>query len=154
MAEKKNPDFTESVEKLCNPIQVKDLLDQLHLEEKTKADLEIQLREQSAELVDGIAKMGVVIADTQKQIKEAIEQFGSYQNVETGEYGVKVRRISKSYDAKEFADFFPNYTPAVVIQTINVKALEGLIKGGLIKEDELRNCGVLREDTTYAFIIR
>ena len=151
--EKKNPDYTETAEKLCNPIQVKDLLDQLHLEEQTKTDLEKQLKEQCADIVDGIAKMSVVIADTQKQIKEAIEAHGSYQDTEVGVYAVKYRRTSITYDAEKFSEYFPKYVP-IVLSTINVDELEKLIKGGSITIEELHNCDVIKEDFKYAFYIR
>jgi len=154
MAEKKNPDYTESAENLVNPIQVKDLLDQLHLEEQTKADLELQLREQSTELVDGIAKMGAVIANTQKQIKEAIETYGSFQDQNQGFYAVKYRRVSISYDATNFIEFFPNFVPVVIKSAVNEAALEGLIKGNLIKIEELKNCDIIKEEIKFAFFIR
>lgn len=154
MTEKRNPDYTESAEKLVNPIEVKDLLDQLHLEEQTKADLEQQLREHSAEIVDAITKMGQVIAVTQKQIKEAVEEHGSYQDTDAGVYGVKYRRTSISYDAEKFIVSFPNFVPVVIKSSVNEPALDGLIKGKLIAIEELKNCDVIKEDFKYAFYIR
>jgi len=135
--QRKNIDYTNSAENLCNPGEVMDLLVQLHAEEAIKVALEGQLKERCNELVDGITKSEEVIAQIQKKIKEAIDQFGSYQNIESGEYAVKYRRMSKSYHVEPFKLQYPKYVPAVVEETINIKALEGLVKGGLIKQDEL-----------------
>jgi len=152
--EKKVADYSKSAENLVNPSEVKELLNQLHQKEKDKEEFEVELKEQCADLVLSIADTGQAITELQKQIKEAVEQFGSYQDLEAGDYAVKYRRVSKSYDAEEFAQFFDKFAPAVIIQTVNEKALEGLIKGGLITEQELKNTGVLKEDTKYAYVIR
>lgn len=154
MAEKKNPDYAESAENLVNPVEVKDLLDQLHLEEQAMEDLKKQLEEQSSELCKAIVEMGAVIADTQKQIKQAIEAYGSYQDTDAGVYAVKYRRGYISYDVQQFIEFFPDFVPVVVKSVVNEDALEGLIKGGLIKIEELRNVDVIKEEFKYAFYIR
>ena len=154
--EKKKADYTNSAENLCNPGEVMDLLVKLHSEESIKATFEDKLKEQCAELVDGIAKSLEVIAQIQKQIKEAVDQFGSYQDLETGEYAVKYRRMSKSYHVEPFLVKYSKYATAVVEQAINVKALEGLIKGGLLNEEDLKHpdIGVITETPTYAYYIR
>ena len=154
MTEKKATDYTNSAENLCNPLTVGNLLNELHLEEGYKATLEDKLKERCAKLVNGIAERGATIAELQKQIREAIETHGSYQDIPRGHYAVKYRRISKTYNAEKFAGFFEKFVPAVIIQVVNEAALEGLIKGGLIKEEELENCDVIQKETKYAFIIR
>jgi len=152
--QKKNTDYTNSAENLCNPGEVMDLLVQFHAEQAIKATLEGKLREQCSELVDGIAKSEEVISQIQKQIKEAIDQFGSYQDLESGEYAVKYRRMSKSYDVGAFKRNYPDFVPAVVTETLNVKAIEGLIKGKLLSEEALKLNKILSESPTYAFYIR
>jgi len=157
---KNAPDYTNSAENLCNPAEVMDLLAKLHAEETTKATLEGKVKKQCAELVDSIARSGEVITQIIEQIRGAVDAYGSYQDIETGEYAVKYRRITKTYHVEPFKERFPKYVNAVVEEAINIKALEGLVKGGLIKEDELLKPlmvdgqPVITETPQYAYFIR
>ena len=150
----KNPDYSQSCENLCSPGEVMDLLVQLHAEEANKATLEDQLKEQCAELVDGIAKSAKGIAQIQVQIKEAIDQFGSYQDIEAGLYAVKYRRMSKSYHPEPLKEKFPKFATLCIQEAVDIKALEGQIKGGLVTLEQLKEAGVLTETPTYAYYIR
>jgi len=152
--EAKKPDYSNSAEKLINPPEVKALLDKLHNEQGVMTSLEAELQVHCAEIVEAIAKSGVTITELQKQIKAAVETHGSYQNVEAGEYAVKYRRMSKSYHVEPFKKIYEKYAPAVIEETINVKALEGLVKGGLISEENLKANGTITETPTFAFFIR
>lgn len=151
MPEKKNPDYTESAENLCNPPEIGLKLAELHavqsLEKEHVATLE---KNETYKLLKATERRETELT---AQIKEMIDAQGSFQDMGLGLYAVKYRRISKVYDAEIFAEVFPKYVP-VVLSTVNVSALEGLIKGGLIKEEELRNSGVLKDDIKYAFVIK
>ena len=153
MAEKKKLDYSATAENLCNPGEVMDLLVKLHYEERQHELLNEQLRTANRTLYDQIDEKDKAIGKLRLQIREAIDQFGSYQDVESGEYAVKYRRTSKVYDAEKFAEFFPKYVPAV-LSTVNVDELKKLIKGGSISEEELKNCGVTQEEIKYAYYIR
>jgi len=152
MAEKKRADYSESAENLVNPPEVKELLDKLHQAQATIAELDSLLIEN--ETYKALKAETDLVSNVMGKIKEAIEAHGSYQDLEAGEYAVKYRRISKSYNAEKFAEFFPNYAPAVIIQVVNEAALEGLVKGKLITEEELKNTEVTQEKIGYAFYIR
>ena len=153
---KKAPDYTASAENLCNPPEVFELLNKLHEEQK---HLELQqelLRSQNEELCKQIATTSQIIAELEKDIKQAVETYGSFQDIDLKLYAVKYRRMSKSYDVGQFKRLFKyeKYVPAVVIETINEKALQGLIKGGLINEEELKRDEVITETPSFAFYIR
>jgi hypothetical protein len=92
--------------------------------------------------------------DLRLEVIAAIDEYGSYQDIENGWYAVKQRKESKSYIAESFVESFPKYIPAVIEQAINVKALEGLIKGKLITEDELKEKGVMQITENFAYIIK
>lgn len=151
---KKAPDYSESAENLVNPTEVYELLVRLHGEQASLDQQKAQLRAANENLVTQIEMTEGVISSLQGDIKQAIETYGSFQNTELGYYGVKYRRMIKSYHAEPFNVYFTKFASAVVEETINVKALEGLIKGKLIDETELKQRNVITEETQYAFVIR
>jgi len=148
---KKNPDYTNSAVNLCNPPQVKALLDKLH---KAQAELSYQKSTIPFAIRSAIEGAEKTINDTTAAIKGAIEQFGSYQDVEAGIYGVYNRRATKVYDALNFKTKYPDFAPAVIVESVNVDALKGLIKGGLVSEEDLKTRGVITESEAFAFYIR
>jgi len=155
MAEtKKAPDYTNSAENLCNPRGVKELLDNLHLEQKVLAGLEDELKGKNKELYEAVEESMKHIVDLQANIRAAVEALGSYQDIEAGDYAVKYRRMSKSYDVAAFKRNYPDFAPAVVTETLNIKALEGLVRGKLLTEEALKLNKILTEAPTYAFFIR
>ncbi len=88
------------------------------------------------------------------ELKNIIDSSGSWQDVENGYYAVKQRKESKSYLAEPFAKHFEKFAPMVIVPSVNTKALEGLIKGKLITEDELDNAGVIQRTESFAYIIK
>jgi len=152
--EKKAPDYSESAENLCNPSEVYELLVRLHGEQVSLEGQREKLRAENENLIAQIELTEQVIAGLQKDIREAIETYGSFQDTELGYYGIKYRRMIKSYHAEAFNTYFSKFASAVVEETINVKALEGLIKGKLIDETELKQRNVITEETQFAFVIR
>lgn len=155
MTEKK-PDYTESAEKLINPTEVVVLLDDLHFQQGVMADIEAKIKEKCADEVEAASRQGEVLAELQNRIRKAIDTFGSFQDIEAGVYGVKYRRMTKHYHVEPFKRRYEKYVPAVVEETINVKALEGLVKGGLLTEDDLKHpeIGVITETPSFAYYIR
>lgn len=151
MAEKKNPDYTNSAVKLCNPPQVKALLDKLH---KAQAELSYQKSTIPFAILEAIEGAEKTINDTTAAIKGAIEQFGSYQDVEAGIYGVYNRRITKQYHAEPFKTAYPKLAPGVIVESINVDTLKGMIKGGVLYEATLKDDKVITESEAFAFYIR
>lgn len=154
MAEtKKAPDYSQSAENLCNPPEVLDLLVKLHLRQLGKEILEAKLKETCPEIIEEIDTETKLIDETQKEIREAIEKYGSYQDVE-GNYAVKYRRMVKSYHVEPFKIAFPQHATSVIEEAINVKVLDGFIKGNIITEQDLKDKQVITETPQYAFYVR
>lgn len=152
MVEKTKPqDYTNSAVNLCNPEQVRQLLTELHARQKDLDEVKAQIPEEIA--VD-ICRLEERMADLQKMIREAIEKHGSYQDMENEHYALKYKRISKVYHTEPFKEHYPKFIPAVVVETINAKALDGIIKGGLIQKADLEMYRVITEDVGYAFVVR
>lgn len=148
----KPKDFTESAIHLVNPAEVKDLLDQKSTVEILLSNCEEQLKQLPVFVeLQGHQK---ALAELDKQIRQAIEEYGSYQDTLNERYGVKYARQSKVYHVEPFKANYPKYVSAVVVETINSQALEGLVKGKLIEEDDLKGTGALSYTVSHAFFIR
>ncbi len=148
-------DYSKSAVKLCNPPEVRDALALYLIKQKELEELNIQiealipqeLKTKKGELEEFVSKKR---ADVQTQV----DVLGSFQDLEHSHYAIKQRKISKSYDADNFKRYFPSFSPAVIIETIDKSKLEGLVKGNLISEEELRNKKVLSESESFAYIIK
>jgi len=151
-SEKKQPDYTSSAVKLCNPDEV-----------KMELNIYLQLQIDAAELQEKLeklpeyqewAELTAKAVQQKTRVKEAVEQFGSYQDIENGVYALMQTRHTKVYHAEPFLEHFSKYAPAVVEQNINVKTLDGMIKGKVLQESELMEYGVITETETFAFILK
>ena len=160
---KTNPDYTASAVNLTNPTSVSSLLAKLRLsEEGLNTTMEIVSRVleiHAPDLADQQREYETAIAQTMLELRSAIETDGSYQNIEGGIYGVKQRKAAKEYHAGPFEARYPQFTPAVIVKAVNVQALNGLIKGGLLTEDELKQSTALHnpiitEKESFAFVIK
>ena len=152
-----NNDYTASAVNLNNPLTVQEMLG-VYL--KTQAELEA-LQEEArkvipAELSAAIAAASELLAVQKKTVQLSIDNFGSYQDIDNGHYAVKQRKVSEEYHVEPFKKLYPQYIPAVIVETINVKALEGLIKGKLLDRDELKNAdiGIITENESFTYIIK
>lgn len=152
MTEKKNPDYSASAVNLCNPADIGRKLMELQDTQAKARTLDATL--QAMPEYQELKEQEKLAADIIAQVKGMVEVQGSYQDIESGFYAVKYQRISKSYLVEPFKVGFPKYATAVIEETVNAKALEGLVKGGLIPGDELKAKGVLVETPSYAFYIR
>ena len=151
-----NPDYTASAVGLGNHEPVIKILSEYH-EVALKVDaLTSQIDDflKDNPIYKELAEANIKLKDKKKAVIERIDQFGSYQDTEMGMYAVKQAKVSKSYLAEPFATHYEKYAPAVIEKSINVKALEGLIKGKLIKEEELEQAGVTIKDTKYTYIVK
>ena len=151
----KNIDYSASAVKMVNPPEIKVLLGEL---QKLKADMLI-LNEQAEKLIpqdlkDRMSICSKYISEKEAGVKLAIDIFGSYQDLEQGQYAVKQRKVSKSYNAEKFEAIYPQYSPAVIIKAVDTTKLNGLLKGGLINDWELKEKGVLKETESFAYIIK
>mgnify|MGYP001616783495 CR=1 FL=1 len=152
MVEKKNPDYSNSAVNLCNPPEIgRKLMDYQDCQAKVRTlEANLQAIPEFQDLQDCQKKL----AELNAQIRSMVDAQGSYQDIDNGFYAVKYVRKSKVYSVEPFKEHYPKYVPAVVVETINVKALEGLVKGGLIPEADLEMYKVFTTDISYAYVVR
>ncbi len=152
---KRNTDYSASVVNLCNPAKLAELLAHLYeaqgnandIKDRIDATIPPELLKASAQIQDTISALNA-------EIRAAIEKYGSYQDVINGAYALKQRRVSKTYNAQPFETNYPQFAPAVIIKAVDTTKLNGLVKGGLLTEEQLRQTGVLTETESFAYIIR
>ncbi len=151
---RKNTDYSQSAVMLTNPPQVMDLLTKYHRlgNEIEKIQLEIDdcIPRALVEKRDAIQQE---LSETNKTLRQAIDEFGSYQNLDYGEYAVKQKRESITYQAvltKKVLE--PKLAGLVIVESVDGKALDGLVKGGLVTALQARECGEVKE--TFAYIIK
>lgn len=150
--QKRNPDYTSSAVNLCNPPEIERLLIDCHSTQTQIDDLDATLKvypeyEQMVELQQKLA-------GHRKAIEQAIEEYGSYQEIELGWYGLKQKAVTIKYEVGDFENAYPEYARAVIIKAIDAKKLDGLIKGGLLFMENLEAIGVIKKSESYRFIIR
>ena len=152
---KKNTDYSASAVNLCNPPEVKELLERLQVKqvslqaitEKIEACVPAELREGASSLNNDIGELKMLL-------QQCVDRQGSYQDIERGEYAVKQRRVSKNYNVEPFEKTYPQFAPAVIVKAIDTSKLNGLIKGGLLDEARLEADGVLVCTSSFAYIIK
>ncbi len=150
--EKRNPDYTASAVNLCNPPEIGLKLMELQDAQAKARTLDANL--QAMPEYQELKEQEKLATDITAQIRGMVEAQGSYQDIESGFYAVKYKRVSKSYNAERFKANYPKESPVVIMETVNIKALEGLIKGGLLTEQDLDNHNVIERSESYAFYVR
>ncbi len=151
MTEKKNPDYSASAVMLTNSPCIKPSLDLYHKLLIERGEFEMLLED--APYYKELQRVNKEIADCTASIKVLIDEQGSYQDVVLGEYAVKQRRESMTYQPGLVRQYLPvQYHPVLMVESVNAKALEGLLKGGLITPEQARQCGEVKE--AFAYIIK
>ena len=149
--ERKNPDYTTSAVNLKNASILREFL--LNRQVLVETQKELQAKLEATEIYRLIKDSGDVLADIDKSIKEAIEKEGSYQDVEAGMYAIKQRRESIIYKPELARQYLESKALSLVlVEAVDAKALDGLVKGGIVKPEMARQCGEIKE--TFAFIIK
>ncbi len=152
-----NPDYSASVVNLRNPQEVYALLVELYAAQANVSSLDATLRAMPE--YEDMKRFEKKVADLIAELKGTAERpgmidaLGSYQDVENGHYALKQRKVSKWYDAKRFKANYPQY-PSAILETMNLPVLEGLIKGGLLTEQDLDTHQVIKREETFAYIIK
>ena len=149
---RKNPDYVKTILNQTNSDEVKSAL---HVFYQLNLDLEsarekLQCRTEYQEFI----VLQEQIADQTKKIKETIDQYGSYMDVENGVYGLKHTMSKAEYHAQPMLDKFPKEANIAVEQMINVDALKGLIKGKILNQDELEAEGVITYKISERYLIQ
>jgi hypothetical protein len=149
---RKNPDYSKTIINQTNADEVKlelNLYYQLQIESE---DLKVKL--EITEIFQEWTKANNRLTEQKAKVQEAIDKFGSYQDLDNGSYGLKYNRHSKEYHAQPMLNKFPKEAGIAVEPMVNVDALNGLIKGKILSEDELKEAGVITEKVTEAYYIR
>ena len=158
---KANPDYSQSSVNAnevpgppVNPPEVIGLYRLLRQQQANLLDIQKKIDESIPEAyLMAKASHLLWIAETDKELRNAMEAFGSYQNTLNGEYAVKQRRETITYKPELVRENAPaKVAEFVIIQAVDVKALEALHKAGQVDEETLMKCGTV--ETKYAFIIK
>jgi len=145
-----NPDYSNSAVNLHNNPLVGHLLSQLRtLEGLMKAKVE---EFNASEIGLSIKGFGEQMSEKQAEIREAIDEHGSFQAIDQGLYAVKQRRESITYWPEVVRKRLPKFADALIEEQVKSKAMEGLVKGGLVTREQADDCGTLSE--TFAYIIK
>ena len=154
-ATKKNTDYSASAVNLCNPPQVAADLGMLADMYKNLTILQEEANTLIPQaLKDRIEICHKYIAEQEQGLRIVIDEFGSFQDITFGQYGIKQRKVSKSYKAEPFEKNYPQFAPAVIVKVVDTAKLTGLIKGGLLDEVRLEADGVLVCTESFAYIIK
>lgn len=154
---KANPDYSASAVNLTNPPELAELLQEWRGSQRYLS----QLNDTAKALIPDDLKAQIqIVGETVKVLGERIRGFidrlGSYQDTDAGFYAVKQRRESIIYSVSATkAILDPKLAALVIVETVDSKAIEVLVKGGkggLITAQQARDCGEVKE--AYAYVIR
>ncbi len=154
---RKHIDYSASTVNLCNPLDVQIDIHAYaglskHIEE-VKAQIDATIPQ---ELKDLLSSLQCQLEACLQAVKTDIDAKGSYQDLVQGWYALKQRKVSVSYDAARFEYLYPQYAPAIIVKAVDTAKLKGLIKGGLLKEEDLKHpdVGIAKETETFVYIIK
>ncbi len=151
MTDKKNPDYTASAVDLCNPPEIgQKLINYQDCQAKIRTlEANLEAIPEFQEL-QGSQKE---LANLNAQIRGMIDAQGSYQDIEKGWYALKQRRESIIYKPELVRQYAPSKVASfVLIESVDIKALDALIKAGQLTPETARQCGEVKE--TFAYIIK
>tara|TARA_Y100000310_G_scaffold244405_1_gene249157 strand:- start:1844 stop:2341 length:498 start_codon:yes stop_codon:yes gene_type:complete len=89
---------------------------------------------EAAALTKATAAMGTA----HKAVKAAVDAKGGLQDIEGGYYALKQRRESVSYSVAKVRELAPDYAKGVIVEQVDPRKLNGLHKGGLVSDAELK----------------
>lgn len=151
MTEKRNPDYSASAVNLCNPPELQEALKERQSFTSYIANLKALL--ETYPEWEELNKAEQRLADHDQYIRQVINQYGSYQDVEQGWYALKQCKKSIIYKPELTQEVLePKLASLVIVESVDSKALDGLVKGGLITPEQQRMCGEIKE--TFAYIIK
>ncbi len=152
---RKNTDYSNSAVNLNNNDTVRDLIARyISATNNVITTQEIIDEHIPAQLRLELATFQKDVQALYSELTLAIDTHGSYQDLGRGAYGIKQRKVSKSYNPHLFEEYFPEFAPAIIIKAIDTVKLNGLIKGGLVSEDGLKRASILEEKESFAYVIR
>lgn len=147
--------FEASAVNLCNPPEVKALLEKLSKAEASRNKIQEEIKASNTVLTEKHEKLTKEVSDLQDKIRYAIEEHGSYQDTENERYGVQYASKTAVYgNLPSFKQHFPKFVELCVKESIDVQALKGQVKGNLITTEDLEKFKILTYDTGYSFYVR
>ncbi len=154
MTEKKNPDYGASAVMLTNPPQIMDLLAKYHKEAVALMGITEAINNAiPVDLANQKSILEKYHQETDKAIRQAIDELGSYQDTEKGEYAVKQRRESITYKPELVRQYAPSKVASfVLVESVDSKAMDAMLKSGQLTPIVARQCGIVEEK--FAYIIR
>ncbi|MFA5379396.1 MAG: hypothetical protein WC455_26805 [Dehalococcoidia bacterium] len=155
MVDKKNPDYSKSAKSITNaPETIEAYNVWLSLvNEVTKADEVIQ-KCIPADLKETRDRLILEAQSARDYLESKVKEYGGYQDTVTGQYALIIEAKRPQYDAKKFETAFPRESPIVIEKAVNEKALDGLIKGGILTEADLVTQGVITYKITERKVIQ
>jgi hypothetical protein len=154
MTTKTNPDYSASAVNLTNPPEVLAIVISQSIRRKRLDNLREEANDcVPVELRESIIKLEDEIAAEDKSLRGYIDTFGSYQDVESGYYAVKQRRESIIYRPELVNRFLPaKFAQLVIVESVDTRALDGLVKGNLVTQEQAKQCGEVKE--SFAYVIK
>jgi len=154
MADKKNIDYKASAVNLTNPIEIISLMEKYRKEESHIGILSLEIQDCIPQaLRDRLEIAEKYHSETNQVIRTAIDQFGSYQDTDVGEYAIKQRRESITYKPELVRCYAPSKVASfVLIESVDTKAMDAMIKTGQITSEQVKQCGETKE--SFAYIIK
>lgn len=154
MVEKKNPDYSASAVNLTNSDQINEQFELMQNQQSKLNEINKKIEDSiPEELKQSRHEIEERITDTVQGIRKLIDEHGSYQDIEKGWYAIKQRRESITYQPILVRRLLPdNVASLVLVESVDTKKLDGLIKGGIVTQEQAKACGEVKE--TFAYIIR
>lgn len=141
---KKNPDFTASAESITNTDEVRTALllyYQLRVEEEQLLELV-----KGTELYKEYLKIQRKGAKQIEKLHKVIDEFGGYQDVETGNYALRQRRFTTVFIPEMVKQHLPpDLVSAVLAIVVDIKRIEQFVKGGVITPEQVGEISVRKE---------
>ena len=154
---RKNIDYSASAVNLTNSVQL--LVDLRAMRGLTDQIAELQAKMDACipqDLKDLMSSLQTQLNGCSQGVRTDIDTYGSYQDLDSGMYAVKQRKVSVSYDPARFKFLYPQYAPAIIVESVDTAKLKGLIKGGLLKEEDLKHpdVAIAKETESFAYIVK
>ncbi len=133
-------DYTKSALDLKNPLEVRDLL-LAYGKAKDESDAAGDAYDTATKaLPETLAfDKAIIVTDiAHNAVKEAIDRCGSYQMIKEGLYALKQGRTSVTYSVKTVRELIPDYAKAVIAEEVDARKFNGLVKGGLVTEAQVK----------------
>ena len=145
----KNPDYTESAVNLKNPPLVAQCLAELSNARRALAAAQETL-EQTLEHKT-VTEYSNACANIMGILREAINEHGSYQDIASGAYAVKQRKVTMVYSPSMVKARLPELAGDIITVTEEVDrdVIKRLVKDGFTTEEAVNQCGRPRESFVY-----